>query len=141
MRWLVGTMIVVLWVGVAAADPAVHICMPQTAGIDAAERTAHEDAIRRAMIAAAPDAKAIDVSVSKLSVVIGKDNVEVSAELKVVVSTTDDQIRSFGSGTARFSVARRQHRPERVPALRRQVLLDALDGLHRRMRAAYRRVA
>jgi hypothetical protein len=140
MRWLVG-IIVVLWFGVAAAEPTVHICMPQTAGIDAAERAAHENAIRRAMIAAAPDAKTIDVAISKLAVVIGDDKVEISAELKVVVSTSDDQIRSFASGTAKLTLARRQYRPERVAALRRQVIMDALDGLHRRMRAAYRRVA
>jgi hypothetical protein len=139
MRWLVG-IIVMLWFGVAAASPEVHVCMPPSA-IDAVERAAHIDAIKRAMIAAAPDAKTIDVSVAKLSVVIGEKNVEVIAELKVIVSSSDDQIRSYGSGTATFSVARRQYRPARVGALRRQVLLDALDGLHRRMRAASRRVA
>ena len=129
-----------LWFGVAAAAPEVHVCMPPT-GIDADERAAHIDAIKRAMIAAAPDAKTIDVSVTKLGVVIGETDVEISAELKVIVSTSDDQIRSYGSGTATFSIARRQFRNERAAALRHQVLNDALDGLQRRMRATYRRVA
>jgi hypothetical protein len=139
MRWLVG-MIVMLWFGVAEAAPEVHVCMPAT-GIDAPERAEHIAAIKRAMIAAAPDAKTIDVNVSKLSVVISADQVEISAELKVIVSSSDDQIRSYGSGTATYSIARRQFRPARAGVLRRQVIHDALDGLHRRMRTAYRRVA
>jgi hypothetical protein len=58
-----------------------------------------------------------------------------------VISTSDNQLRTFGSGTATFTLARRQYRPERLAALRGQVLADALEGLTRRMRATDRRVA
>jgi len=146
MRWLLGILVVICFGTVASAAPApqIHVSVP-TIGIDDAERACHADAIRRVMKDAVRDAgidaKSVDVTVSKLAVVIGEDKVEISAEIKVVISTTDDQLRSFGSGTARFEIARRQFRPARVAALRHQVLNDALDGLYRRMRATPRRVA
>ena len=125
----------------AEAAPDVHVCMDGTSGIDDAERAAHVAQLRRTLAEAAPEVKTIDVAVTKLSIVIGDDKVLVSAEVKVVVSTRDDQIKSFGVGTATFTVARRHYRPERAGALRHQVLGDALDGVQRRRRAAYRRVA
>ena len=138
---IVGILLLCCFGARAEAAPDVHICMDGVSGIDDAERAGHVAAIRRTMTEAAPDVKTIDVAVTKLSVVIGDDKVLVSAELKVIVSTRDDQMQSFGAGTATFTIARRQYRPERVTALRRQVLSDALDGVQRRMRAAYRRVA
>ena len=146
MRWLVGIFVVFCFGTVASAAPApqIHVSVP-TVGIDDAERACHTDAVRRVMKDAVRDAgidaKSVDVTVAKLAVVIGEDKVEISAEIKVVISTTDDQIKSFGSGTAKFSIARRQFRPARVAALRHQVLNDALDGLYRRIRATPRRVA
>lgn len=142
MRFVVvGILLLGSFGGRAEAAPDVHICMDGLSGIDDAERATHIAEIRRTMADAAPGVKTIDVAVTKLSVVIGDDKVLVSAELRVIVSTRDDQIRSFGAGTATFTIARRQYRPERVAALRHQVLTDALDGVQRRMRAAYRRVA
>ena len=140
MRFVVvGILVLGMW-RTAEAAPDVHVCL-QTTGIDDAERATHVAEIRRVLAEAAPDVKTIDVAVTKLSVVIGDDKVLVSAEVSVVVSTGDDQIRSFGSGTATFTIARRPYRPERVAALRQLVLGDALDGVQRRVRAAYRRVA
>lgn len=126
----------------AYAAPEVHVNVP-TVGIDDAERGCHVDAIRRAMVEAfrdAKDAKYVDVVVSKLTVELQNDHVSVSAEIKVVISS-GAEIRSFGSGTAVFTISKRQYRPERVSALRHQALADALDGLQRRLRATYRRVA
>src|SRR5688572_312110 len=144
MRLFVGIVLVALWAGVASAAPEINVSLPSV-GMDDAERTCHVDAIRRVMTEALREAgieaKAVDIAVSKLSVVIGDERVEISAELKVIISTANDEIRSFGSGTATFSIAKRQYRPERSAKLRHQVLSDALDGLQRRLRAAYRRVA
>jgi hypothetical protein len=143
MRFM-GIVLVMLFAGTAAAAPEVHVSLP-TVGMDDAERACHVDAIRKAMTEAVRetgvDAKTVDLAVSKLSIVIGEDKVQVSAELSVIISTAKDELRSFGSGTATFSIAKRAYRPERTAKLRHQVLSDALDGLQRRMRAAYRPAA
>lgn len=137
MRWLTGILLLLLWCGVASATT-IHVCTDAVVGIDAKERADHVDAIRRAMTDAIReariDAKTADIAVTKLAVVIGEDKIEVSAEIKVVISTSDDQLRSFASGTATFTIARGRYRADRLTSLRHQVLDDALDGLRRRMR-------
>ena len=132
MRIVVGILLVLCLGAVAEAAPAIHVSLPST-GMDEAERACHADAVRKALQGV--DAKSIDVSVAKLTLVIGADKVEVTAEINVVISTTDDQIRTLGSGTAKFSVARRQFRPHRAVALRGQALGDALEGISKKLRA------
>ncbi len=143
MRILAIAMIVLGLARSASAAPEIHVQVP-TVGIDDAERATHVDAIRRAMESAFHDVagvKHVDLIVSKLAVVINAETVDVTAEVKVVISTATGEIRSFCSGTATFTIAKRRYRPERALALRHQVLADALDGLQRRLRAQYRPVA
>jgi hypothetical protein len=111
------------------------VCLTKATGIDDAERATHTDAIRRAMREAVRDAKSVDVSVSKLSVTVADDKVLVTAEIKVVVSN-EGQIRSLGSGSATFAIAKRTYRPERARELRSQALQDALEAVQRRLRAS-----
>lgn len=139
-----GIWMLVICAQVAHAAPEIHVSVPQH-GLDDAERAVHADALRTQMRAllhdAGIDAKSADICVSKLSIVIGDDKVVVSAEVRIVLSTKDDRILSLASGTATFAIARRHYRPEKTRELRGQVLADALDGLGRRVRAAYKRVA
>ena len=127
--------------GVAAAAPEIHVNVPAV-GIDDAERAAHVEAIRRVMTEAfrdANDIKHVDVVATKLTVTINQETVDVSAEVKVVVSTTSNEIRSFVSGCATFTISKRQYKPARLADLRHQALTDALEGVQRRLRP--RRVA
>jgi hypothetical protein len=127
--------------GVAVAAPEIHVNVP-TIGIDETERTSHADAIRRAMAEAfrdANDIKHVDLVVTKLNVILNEETVDISAEIKVVVSTTSNEIRSFVSGCATFTISKRQYKPARLAQLRHQALTDALEGLSRRLRP--RRVA
>ena len=145
MRTILGIWMLVICAHVArAAAPEIHVNIPQQ-GIDDAERAVHVDALRTQMRALLVDAnidvKSADVCVSKLSIVVGQDKVIVSAEVRIVLSTKDDRILSLVSGTATFAIDKRQYRPEKTRELRRQVLADALGGVAKRMRAAYKRVA
>ena len=144
MRLFIMGMMVLVCFGTASGAPAtaIHVSVPQ-AGIDDTERTAHAEAIRTAMRTALQDAgaKSADVCVTKLGIEITDDTVVVSAEIAIVISDSDDRIRTFASGTATYSIARRKYRPEQTGAMRKQVVADALDGLGRRVRAAYKRVA
>ena len=145
MRTILGIWMLVICAHVAsAAAPEIHVNIPLQ-GIDAKERAAHTDALRTQTEALLRDAKldvkSADVCVSKLSIVIGADKVTVSAEVRLVLSTKNDRILSLAAGTATFSIEKRQYRPEKTRELRGQVLADALDGLGKRVRAAYKRVA
>lgn len=145
MRTILGIWMLVICAHVASASvPEIHVSVPQH-GIDAAERAVHADALRAQTEALLRDAnievKSADVCVSKLSIVVGVDKVVVSAEVRLVLSTKDDRILSLAAGTATFSIERRQYRPEKTRELRSQVLAGALDGLGKRVRAAYKRVA
>jgi hypothetical protein len=144
MRVIVIAIVLGYFAASAAAAPEIHVDVSSLAtGIDDTERTGHVDAIRRAMREAIRDAsieiRHVDVCVTKLVTEIAAERVDISVELKVVVSTADDRIRSVGSGTAVSSTPRRAFRIERLPALRRQALGDALEGLQHRLRAAVAR--
>jgi hypothetical protein len=122
----------------APARPAVHVTL-DAAGLAPAERTGHVNAIRTAMAdaisATGVDAKALDVSVTRLSYATVGTDVEICVEIKVIVSTTANQIQSFASGHARLLVPRRSFRPDQLPQLRQAVVHDAIDALRRRIRA------
>jgi hypothetical protein len=144
------TMILGIWMLVICAPvahasaPAIHVNIRQ-AGIDDAERAFHTNALSRQMEALLRDTKldvrTVDICVSKISIVIGTDKVTVSAEVRIVLSTKNDQILSVASGTARFDIDKRQYRPEKTRELRGQVLADALDGVGKRVRASSKQVA
>ncbi|MEO8703365.1 MAG: hypothetical protein ABI867_25180 [Kofleriaceae bacterium] len=134
---LTGVLLLAL-AGIGEAAPAVRVTLNSNA-IGAVERSGHVDRIRTALadaVAAAPaDAKHLDVAVTRLSYATVGDEVEVCVELKVIVSTAGDEMRSFASGNARLTVARHGFRVDQLPALRRAVMHDALDALRRRIRS------
>lgn len=135
MRFVGMLLALLCFVSVAEAAPTVHVNLP-SAGMDEAERSHHIEAIRRMMRDAYAEAKTIDVTVAKLSIVIGAQRVDVSTEIKVVICAADDRILTLGSGSAAFSIPRRQFRANRAIVLRHQVLRDALEEISRKLRAA-----
>ena len=145
MRTILGIWMLVICAHVAhAAAPEIHVSVPQQ-GIDAAERAVHADALRAQTEALLREAnievKSADVCVSKLSIVVGADKVTIKAEVRLVLSTKNDRILSLAAGTAMMSIEKREYRPEKTRELRGQVLAGALEGLGKRVRAAYKRVA
>jgi uncharacterized cupredoxin-like copper-binding protein len=128
--------LVVLAMGVAEATPQRGVYVTMAANVDHAERAAHVDAIKRGLANhSALENRNFDVNVGKLSVTIVGNEVEIVAELSFVLSTAGDRIVSVGSQTAKLRVARRQFHASKLPALRREVIENALVDLRRKLRA------
>jgi hypothetical protein len=129
------------------AGPPPRIFVAITNVVDQAERDQRVDAIRRSLgevlAAHGVDARQVDVAVTLREQPGATDReLELCAEVRVVISTGDHQIRSFLTGTARIALNRRAASGSRLGALRTQLLDDALETIRRRIRAlAPRRVS
>jgi hypothetical protein len=76
----------------------------------------------------------VDLSVVALHAVEGAHGVELSTELKVVISDASGQILSIVSGGAKAEVSRHAF-GSRLPAIRKQLLQDAMQGMFGPLRA------
>jgi hypothetical protein len=137
--------LVVLAMGVATAaprtGPGVYVTLT-TASIDDAERTAHVDTIKRGLANhSALENRHVDVTVNRISVTHIGNEVEIVAELTFVLSTTGDHIVSFGNQIAKVRMPRRQFHANKLPALRHEVIDNALVDLRRKLRAFAARTA
>lgn len=122
----------------AHAGEAPRIFVTITKPVAPAERAQHVEATRRvlheAFAANGIDASQVDAAVT-LGETASADGTTVSAEVKLVISTGDRQIRSFITGTARLALGRRPVAGARLVELRGQLLDDALETLRRRVRS------
>ena len=119
----------------AAAIPAVDVhasCAPSIA-LDAATRTAHVTAVKSVLVAGlnAPAAGTqrfgVDASIAKLELHPSSDEIEVRAEIHVVVSDAQARIQWVGTSTA--TGRERGHHTEHVRAMQRQAVEQATREL------------
>jgi hypothetical protein len=130
--------LVVLAMGVATAEPrtepGVYVTMASPS-IDGAERVAHVDTIRRGLTNhSALINRQIDVTINRMSLTYIRNEVEIVVELNFVLSTSGDQIVSFGNQTARLLIPRSQFNVNKLSALRGEVIENALGDLRRKLR-------
>lgn len=108
---------------------------------DAAARDANRETIRQALLVAlrsspqltsvtqqGVEARRVDLSIVALHATPGEHGVELSAELKVVISDANGKILSVVTGGAKAEVSRHAF-GSRLPAIKKQLLQDAMQGM------------
>ena len=114
---------------------------------DASARDANRETIRQALLGAlrsspqltsvaqqGVEARRVDLSVVALHAVEGAHGVELSTELRVVISDASGKILSVVTGGAKAEVSRHAF-GSRLPAIRMQLLQDAMQGMFAPLRA------
>lgn len=118
----------------AEARPA-GVFVTLTPVTDHAERTDHADLIRARLGACAQLAnRVVDVNVTRLAWVEVGATVELQLELSFVMSTTGNEIVSVANQTAKLVMSKSRFRIDRLPALRHEVIDDALGSLIAKLR-------
>ena len=127
--------------GAAAADPNVRVEIASShddVSVDVASRDANRETIRQALqaslaqspqlVATGAASRRVDLSVMSIDAIDGDHGVELSTQLKIVISDASGKILSIVTGGAKVEVSHRAF-GSRLPAIRRQLLRDAVDGL------------
>ncbi len=105
--------------------------------LDHVERTAHVESIRTRLGGSSLlHDKHVDVNVTRLTWVTVDNCVEVQVELAFVMSTTKNEIVSIARQTAKLVMPKGQFSIGKLPALRREVLDNALGDLLFKLRRA-----
>jgi len=105
-----------------------------TPTLDDSERSAHAETIKRAVAPAVTD-KHVDINVTQLSITTTDNNqIEVVAEIGFEVSTSHDEIASFGNQVAKITLPK--SRAGNLAQLRGDAIRCALEDLVRRLRHA-----
>ena len=127
---------IVALIALAVAAPAVARAEPprvrvalDAPEVDAAAKARHADAMRDALLPAAPAEQRLDVAIARLDVDVVGDNVEVCERVRVVVSDARGHMLAIVSAGATVRVPRRQFRANRLDALRGEALADAARRL------------
>jgi hypothetical protein len=84
------------------------------------------------------DARHIDLSVTRLDVVIAGAYVEIYAELRLAVSDDNGRMLSFLSGGAKVSVPSQKFDAKYLPSLRKEALENAMRGMFGKLLAHLR---
>lgn len=115
-------------------QPGVFVTLDSTS-LDDAERAIHVDTIRTRLGASSLfENKRVDVNVTRLAWVKVDNCIEVHVELAFVMSTTKDEIVSVANQTAKLVMAKGQFSIGKLPALRGEVIDNALGDLMYKLR-------
>jgi len=119
--------------GVAQANTGISSSVAPDAGLDPSAQQASvalvKETLDHALSSTLLQSHHVDISIANLSVVIDDQNVSVTATMRIAIADQDGKLLTVMSGGARVEVPNSAYRSFKLPAMQRDALVGAVEGL------------